>query len=81
MGEASTKAGREHTAAGEARHEELQQQDTSRKARQARMTCGPTGEGTKARAKEGSIVSARISSYLIDLSLHPFGAVHGRSCV
>ena len=44
-------------------------------------TCGPTGEGTKARAKEGSIVSARISSYLIDLNLHPFGAVHGRSCV
>ena len=43
-------------------------------------TCGPTGEGTKARAKEGSIVSARISSYLINLNLHPFGAVHGRSC-
>ena len=52
-----------------------------RKKEENRKTCGPTGEGTKARAKEGSIVSARISSYLIGLHLHPFGAVHGRSCV
>ena len=33
------------------------------------ITCGPTGEGTKARAKEGSIVSARILSTSIFIRL------------